>query len=168
MQSNILNYFICLHIVSYFSQLFSRCNEIAIRCIELFVRHTCLLRPISQGGRMRLGSDYTHLEQALKTLYPVLSDLGRPFRLFKSMVTLITLSPSEIVASQVTGSCVPPSTVLLLLFSFAGPELASPHQNTGWTISKLSAWLDEHQSESDRSEYKLKFCFLLINYGLRF
>lgn len=95
-------------------------------------------------------SDFQHLEQALKIICPNLTDLGRPYRLLKSMATLVALTPEEIVASQASGSCVPPSTVLLLLFTFAGPELASPHQNTGWSITKLSVWLDEHPSEAER------------------
>ncbi|KAJ8964312.1 hypothetical protein NQ317_014824 [Molorchus minor] len=78
------------------------CSEITIRCIELFVRHTALLRPISQGGRLRLRTDYVHLENTLKTICPQLADLGRPYRLLKSMASLIVLSPTEIVAGQVS------------------------------------------------------------------
>lgn len=59
---------------------YNRCGEIAVRCIELFVRHSALLRPISAGGRVRLQSDYMFLENALKVLCPHLSDLGRPYR----------------------------------------------------------------------------------------
>ena len=66
------------------------------------------------------------------------------------MAILIAQSANEIIESQGTGSPVPHSTVLLMLFSFAGTELASPHQNTGWSLQKLSTWLDEHPSESDR------------------
>lgn len=127
-----------------------RCSEVAIRCIELLVRHSAILRPISSTGRMRLRSDYHHLEHALKVLCPSLPDLGRPYRLFKSMATLVALTPEEIVRSQESGSVVPPSIILLLLFSFAGSQLASPHQNTGWSVQKLSSWLNEHVSETDR------------------
>ncbi|XP_017779416.1 PREDICTED: conserved oligomeric Golgi complex subunit 5 [Nicrophorus vespilloides] len=130
--------------------LSTKCSDIALRCIELLVRHASILRPISQGGRARLQSDFNHLEQSLKLLCPYLTDLGRPYRLFKSMATLVALTPQEIVASQEDGSSVPHSTVLLLLFSFASLDLASPHQNTGWSLPKLSAWLDEHTSEDER------------------
>ncbi|XP_065163267.1 conserved oligomeric Golgi complex subunit 5 [Atheta coriaria] len=130
--------------------LANKCSDITLRCIELMVRHTSILRPISQGGRLRLQADYGYLEQSLKILCPYLTDLGRPYRLFKSMATLVTQTPQEIVDSQGSGSSVPHSTVLFLLFSFANSELASPHQNTGWTIKKLSSWLDEHPLESDR------------------
>lgn len=114
------------------------------------MRHSSLVRPISQGGRLRLQSDYGYLEHSLKVLCPYLTDLGRPYRLFKSMATLVTLSPTEIIESQASGSSVPHSTILLLLFSYAGPELASPHQNTGWSLQNLSTWFDEHVNESDR------------------
>lgn len=130
--------------------LSAKCNDISIRCIELLVRHSSLLRPLSQGGRIRLQTDYQHLENTLKVICPQLSDLGRPYRLLKSMASLVVLTPEEIVASQASESSVPHSTVLLLLFSFAGTELASPHQNTAWSLPKLSAWLDEHTSEADR------------------
>lgn len=130
--------------------LFPRCNEIAVRCIELLAIHSALLRPISPSGRIRLRSDYQHLEKALKVLCPQLSDLGKPYRLFKSMATLVALTPEEIVKSQESGSVVPSSMILLLLFSFAGSDLASPHQNMGWNVQKLSSWLDEHRSEDER------------------
>lgn len=127
-----------------------RCSEIAVRCIDLLVRHSSLLRPLSQGGRLRLQADYLHLEHSLHAICPQLPDLGRPYRLLKSMASLVTLTPEEIVAGQASHSSVPHSTVSLLLFSFAGSELASPHQNTGWSLPKLSSWLDEHPNEKDR------------------
>ncbi|KAJ8954371.1 hypothetical protein NQ318_011044 [Aromia moschata] len=130
--------------------LSAQCSEIAVRCIELFVRHTSLLRPISQGGRLRLQSDYLHLENSLKVICPHLADLGRPYRLLKSMASLVVLSPAEIVAGQISGSSVPHSTVLLMLFAFASSDLSSPHQNTNWSLPKLSAWLDQHAGEEER------------------
>ncbi|XP_060527805.1 conserved oligomeric Golgi complex subunit 5 [Cylas formicarius] len=130
--------------------LSQKCNEIALRCIDLFILHSVLLRPISQAGRQRLQNDYNSLEQSLKIICPNLADLGRPYRIFKSMSLLVTLSPHEIIQGQTSGSSVPDSIVLLMLFSFAGPELASPHQNTGWSIPKLTTWLDEHPNEGDR------------------
>ncbi|XP_045470713.1 conserved oligomeric Golgi complex subunit 5 [Harmonia axyridis] len=133
--------------------LLLKCGEIAVRCIELFVRHTTLLRPnspITEGGRQRLKADYIYLESVLRTLCPTLTELGKPYRLLKAMTSLITLDPTEIINSYTEGSVVPASTILLLLFSHAGAELASPHQNTEWSLQKLSAWLDEHQSENDR------------------
>ncbi|XP_050312688.1 conserved oligomeric Golgi complex subunit 5 [Anthonomus grandis grandis] len=132
--------------------LSEKCSEIALRCIELFVRHSSILRPLSRSGRQRLQSDCRHLEEALKLICPQLPSLGRPYRLLKSVATLITQSAEEIVAGQARGGggSVPHSTILFMLFSYAGAELASPHQNTGWSLPKLSAWLDEHPNESDR------------------
>ncbi|XP_076269956.1 conserved oligomeric Golgi complex subunit 5 four way stop [Rhynchophorus ferrugineus] len=130
--------------------LSEKCNIIAMKCIDLLVRHSSILRPVGQGGRCRLQSDYHHLEEALKVICPNLANLGRPYRLLKSMASLITQTPEEIIASQATGSSVPHSTILLMLFSFAGPDLASPHQNTSWSLPKISAWLDEHTNEAER------------------
>lgn len=128
----------------------AKSREIALRSIDLLVRHSTLIRPISIGGRLRLQADYLTLEQSLKLIFPHLPDLGQQYRLFKSMATLITLTPKEIIESHASGSSVPHSIILLLLFSFAGLDLASPHQNTGWSLQKLSTWLDEHPNESDR------------------
>lgn len=105
---------------------------------------------MSQGGRYRLHADYNQLEASLKIICPHLADLGQPYRLLKSMASLIVQTPEEIIASQVSGSSVPHSTILLMLFSYAGSDLASPHQNTGWSLPKLSTWLDEHRNEADR------------------
>ncbi|CAG9825143.1 unnamed protein product [Phaedon cochleariae] len=130
--------------------LTTKCSEIAVRTIDLFVRHTALLRPLSSGGRLRLQADYQHLEAALRAVCPHLPDLGRPYRLLKSMASLVVLPPEEVVGGQTSGGSVPYSTALLLLFAHAGPELGSPHHNTGWSLPKVSAWLDEHPSEADR------------------
>ncbi|XP_057656246.1 conserved oligomeric Golgi complex subunit 5 [Diorhabda carinulata] len=127
-----------------------KCNEIAVRTIELFVRHISLLRPLQQGGRIRLQADFNHLENSLKVICPHLADLGRPYRLLKSVASLIVLTPEEIIAGQTVDSPVPHSTILLMLFAYAGQDLASPHQNTSWSLPKISAWLDEHQSEAER------------------
>lgn len=130
----------------------SSCAKIAIRCIDLFVRHTSLVRPISEGGRIRLQADYRDIEQALCILCPQLQLLGQPYRLLKSMGILITLPPQEIIQAQLVGSSVPHSTVLLMLFSYASPDLQSPHTSANWTIEKLSKWLDEHIDERNRME----------------
>ncbi|XP_066261823.1 conserved oligomeric Golgi complex subunit 5 [Euwallacea similis] len=130
--------------------LSEKCNEIALRCIELLVRHSSILRPVTQGGRLRLQADYQQMEDNLKIISPQLATLGRPYRLLKSMASLIAQTPEEIVTGQALGSSVPHSTILLMLFSFAGHDLASPHQNTGWSLPKLSAWLDEHPNETER------------------
>ncbi|XP_030751330.1 conserved oligomeric Golgi complex subunit 5 [Sitophilus oryzae] len=130
--------------------LSEKCNIIAIKCIDLLVRHSAILRPVGQGGRHRLQSDYHHLEEALKVICPNLTNLGRPYRLLKSMASLIIQTPEDIIAGQVSGSSVPHSTILFMLFSFANLELASPHQNTGWSLPKLSTWLDEHPNETER------------------
>lgn len=116
----------------------------------MFIRHSSLVRPISEGGRLRLQADYRDIEQALCVIYPQLQTLGTPYRLLKSMGTLITLPPSEVVQSQLVGSSVPHSTVLLMLFSHASPDLQSPYQTTNWSIEKLSKWFDEHTDEKNR------------------
>ena len=37
------------------------CKSVASRCIELFVRHACLLRPLTDFGRTKLIVDFSQV-----------------------------------------------------------------------------------------------------------
>jgi len=68
--------------------------------------------PLCRGGQMSL------LEQ-------------QQYRTLRALKTFLSLSPEEMVNKVLEGqgeSSVPPSLILLHLFSGAPPELASPHQ----------------------------------------
>ena len=39
-----------------------RMRPIAIRCLDLFVRHTSLVRPLADGGKMRLAADFAQVQ----------------------------------------------------------------------------------------------------------
>lgn len=44
--------------------LYDRTEAIAQRAITLFIRHACLLRPLGEGGKMRLAADFAQVRKA--------------------------------------------------------------------------------------------------------
>lgn len=132
------------------------CKTVVSRCIELFVRHACLLRPLTDFGKAKLLVDFAQMEVAVAPLCRggQMSLLEQQqYRTLRALKTLLPLSPEEMVDRILEGqgeSSVSPSLILLHLFSAAPPELASPHQSAGWSIGRLSQWMDNHPSERDR------------------
>ncbi|XP_014477103.1 PREDICTED: conserved oligomeric Golgi complex subunit 5 [Dinoponera quadriceps] len=132
------------------------CKAVASRCIELFVRHACLLRPLTDFGRAKLLVDFGQMEVAVAPLCRG-GQMGlleqQQYRTLRALKTLFPLSPEEMVEKILEGqgeSSVPPSLILLHLFSGAPPEITSPHQSAGWSIGRLSQWMDNHPNERDR------------------
>ncbi|XP_015108822.1 conserved oligomeric Golgi complex subunit 5 [Diachasma alloeum] len=132
------------------------CNAVASRCIELFVRHACLIRPLTDYGRAKLIVDFGQMEVALAPLCRG-GQLGlleqQQYRTLRALKGLLPLGPEKMVEKVVEmrgEGGVPASLVLLHLFSGAPPELQSPHQSAGWSINRLSQWMDGHPREEDR------------------
>ena len=136
------------------------CKTVASRCIELFVRHACLLRPLTDFGRAKLIVDFSQIEVAVAPLCRgglLGSSEQQQYRTLRTLKALIPLSPEEIVEKVLEGegeSGIPPSLILLHLFSTAPPELVSPHQSASWSVGRLSQWMDKNSNERDR----LAFC----------
>ncbi|XP_043800315.1 conserved oligomeric Golgi complex subunit 5 [Apis laboriosa] len=136
------------------------CKSVASRCIELFVRHACLLRPLTDFGKAKLIIDFSQIEIAVALLCrggQLGSSEQQQYRTLRALKALLPLNADEIVQKVLEGEgdCgVPPSLILLHLFSIAPSELESPHQSTGWSVSRLSQWMDKHPNERDR----LAFC----------
>ncbi|CAI9719984.1 conserved oligomeric Golgi complex subunit 5 [Octopus vulgaris] len=130
--------------------IFNSINGVCCRCIELFVRHACLIRPLGDGGKMKLASDFAQMESALSPFCHRPSDLGRPYRLLRAFRPLLFQSSEHISRNPVLGDVIPYSLVLSFLFARAPAELTSPHQNADWSVSYYSQWLDNHTSEKDR------------------
>lgn len=125
-------------------------HDLARRSLELFVRHASLLRPIGEGGKMRLAADFAQMELAISPLCSRPSELGRPYRVVRSFRPLLFLTVEHIAESPSVGEVIPFSTVLHFLFARAPKEMRSPHQSAGWSVSRYSKWLDEHQDERER------------------
>uniref|UniRef100_A0A1B6CBT0 Conserved oligomeric Golgi complex subunit 5 n=1 Tax=Clastoptera arizonana TaxID=38151 RepID=A0A1B6CBT0_9HEMI len=130
----------------------SSCIEVASRCIELFLRHASLVRPVSAAGRIKLAIDMKQIETAVSPLCKQLSELGRTYRLLRSFRPLIETSPEEVAECNLLGELIPHSLALMSLFNRAPPEIPSPHQSANWSVARLSQWLDGHRSEKERLE----------------
>ncbi|KAL2750038.1 conserved oligomeric Golgi complex subunit 5 [Vespula maculifrons] len=132
------------------------CKAVASRCIELFMRHACLLRPLTDFGRKKLIMDFTQMEHAVSPLCGggQLSLLEQQqYRRLRALKALILQKPEDMVQKVLedpSENSVPPSLILLHLFSSAPSELLSPHQSAGWSIGRLSQWMDSHTEEKDR------------------
>uniref|UniRef100_M3ZGJ4 Conserved oligomeric Golgi complex subunit 5 n=1 Tax=Xiphophorus maculatus TaxID=8083 RepID=M3ZGJ4_XIPMA len=130
--------------------VYDNTESIAQRAIELFLRHASLLRPLGEGGKMRLAADFAQMEMAVAPLCRRVSDLGKPYRMLRSFRPLLFQTSELIASSPAVGDLIPYSTVLHFLFTRAPSELRSPHQRAEWSIARYSQWLDDHPSERDR------------------
>ncbi|XP_068611151.1 conserved oligomeric Golgi complex subunit 5 [Brachionichthys hirsutus] len=141
------DYFRLFHCVDF---IYDSTEATAKRAIELFVRHTSLLRPLGEGGKMRLAADFAQMEMAATPLCRRVSDLGKPYRMLRSFRPLLFQTSELIASSPAVGDLIPYSTLLHFLFTRAPPELKSPHQRAEWSIARYSQWLDDHPAERDR------------------
>ncbi|KAG1656205.1 Conserved oligomeric Golgi complex subunit 5 [Nymphon striatum] len=143
-QSDYLSQFTCTDFIL-------KCiHPVACRAIDLFVQHASLVRPLGDGGKMRLAADFAQMEMAITPVCNRVGDLGKSYRMLRSFRPLLFQTVDHILNSPSIGSTVPCSLVLHFLFAKAAPELKSPHQVMGWSVSRYSQWLDENQSEPDR------------------
>ncbi|KAK6993674.1 conserved oligomeric Golgi complex subunit 5 [Biomphalaria glabrata] len=125
-------------------------NPLACRCVELFVRHASLVRPLGDGGKLRLAADFAQMELAISPLCRRPADLGKSYRLLRAFRPLLFQTPEHISQSPALGEIIPYSTVLQFLFARAPSELKSPHQVSDWSVIRYSQWLDDHTAETDR------------------
>ncbi|XP_059181753.1 conserved oligomeric Golgi complex subunit 5 [Centropristis striata] len=130
--------------------IYENTESIAQRAIELFIRHTSLLRPLGEGGKMRLAADFAQMEMAVGPLCKRVSDLGKSYKMLRSFRPLLFQTSELIASSPAVGDLIPYSTLLHFFFTRAPSELKSPHQRAEWSIARYSQWLDDHPSERDR------------------
>ena len=127
-------------------------QDLASKCVDLFILHSSLVRG-NNSGRSRLASDCVNLESALEPIFAIgqLKNDNPSLARLRSFKTLLTTDAKSYTSCPVvTEGQLPHSICLHLLFSFGPPELKSPHESAGWTISRYSSWLEDHQSEADR------------------
>ncbi|XP_067860966.1 conserved oligomeric Golgi complex subunit 5 isoform X2 [Heptranchias perlo] len=130
--------------------IYDSTETIAQRAIQLFIRNASLLRPLGEGGKMRLAADFAQMELAVAPLCRRVSDLGKSYRLLRSFRPLLFQTSEHIANSPAAGDIIPYSTILHFLFTRAPPDLKSPHQRAEWSIARYSQWFDDHPSEKDR------------------
>ncbi|KAK7861909.1 hypothetical protein R5R35_010941 [Gryllus longicercus] len=127
-------------------------SPVAGRCLELFLRHTSLVRPLGDGGRMKLAADFAQMELAVTPLCRQVAELGQAYKTLRAFRPLLFMTPEHVASCSAVGEVIPYSLVLLSLFSRGPPELPSPHQSANWSISRFSQWMDSHPSEQERLE----------------
>uniref|UniRef100_UPI00398F54D0 conserved oligomeric Golgi complex subunit 5 isoform X2 n=1 Tax=Pristiophorus japonicus TaxID=55135 RepID=UPI00398F54D0 len=130
--------------------IYDSTENIAQRAIQLFIRNASLLRPLGEGGKMRLAADFAQMELAVAPLCRRVSDLGKSYRLLRSFRPLLFQTSEHIANSPAAGDIIPYNTILHFLFTRAPPDLKSPHQRAEWSVARYSQWLDDHPSEKDR------------------
>ncbi|ELT89629.1 hypothetical protein CAPTEDRAFT_226404 [Capitella teleta] len=123
---------------------------IAVRCLDLFVRHASLIRPLGEGGKMRLAADFAQMEMGIMPFCRKVGDLGKAYRQLRSFRPLLFQTPEHIASSPAVGEIIPYSLILHYLFSRGPPELKPPHEAANWSFSRYTQWLDDHTSEKDR------------------
>jgi len=60
-------------------------QDVTVRVLELFVRHVCILRPLGEGGKMRITTDMAQIELALAPFCSKLAELGRPYKMLRAL-----------------------------------------------------------------------------------
>ncbi|XP_007504497.2 conserved oligomeric Golgi complex subunit 5 [Monodelphis domestica] len=130
--------------------VFDNTEAIAQRAIKLFVRNASLLRPLGEGGKMRLAADFAQMELAVAPLCRRVSDLGKSYRLLRSFRPLLFQTSEHVANSPALGDIIPFSIIIHFLFTRAPAELKSPFQRAEWSHARYSQWLDDHPSEKDR------------------
>ncbi|XP_062494267.1 conserved oligomeric Golgi complex subunit 5 isoform X2 [Pezoporus occidentalis] len=133
-----------------FDFVFDNTEAMAQRAIELFIRNASLIRPLGEGGKMRLAADFAQMELAVAPLCRRVSDLGKSYRQLRSFRPLLFQTSEHIASSPALGEVIPFSVILQFLFTRAPAELKSPFQRAEWSIARYSQWLDDHPSEKDR------------------
>lgn len=94
----------------------------------LFIEHISLVRPLGEGGIMRLVVDFAQVELALSPFCRRLIDLGKHYKILKAFRSLLILSTEEFQNNVIVGEVVPYDVVLHHLFSRAPTDMRSPHQ----------------------------------------
>ncbi|XP_052041942.1 conserved oligomeric Golgi complex subunit 5 [Apodemus sylvaticus] len=130
--------------------VFDNTEAIAQRAIELFIRNASLIRPLGEGGKLRLAADFAQMELAVGPLCRRVSDLGKSYRMLRSFRPLLFQTSEHVVDSPAVGDVIPFSIVIQFLFTRAPAELKSPFQRAEWSHARFSQWLDDHPSEKDR------------------
>jgi hypothetical protein len=149
-----------LQTFQYKNILMQHLNKLALRTIDLFIRHASFLRPMSDNTRRRLLIDVQQIENIIQSiLCSKLTDLGVLYKQLKAFRHLLqTKSPLEgdttIVDEShyatILSESLPYSVLLHYLFSYASTDFKSPYQSLDWSVARYSEWFDKHTNEKER------------------
>lgn len=140
--------------------LATQLQPLAEKTIHRFVLQGSLVRPLGSGGAMRLASDCAQLEFGLSSILgpsgqsslgPTgLTALGGSYRLLRAFRALLFLTPEDVVSYPGLGSTLPHSIALHLIISRCPSVMPSPYASLDWSLSRYSAWLEDHPGERER------------------
>ncbi|CAG8524966.1 9401_t:CDS:10 [Funneliformis mosseae] len=108
----------------------------------------CMVRPLSETGKLKLIGDMSQLEYSLNQLLIdnglTLADLEEEYKALKAFRQLLFLDNSQLTAAHHTASL--PLLILIHHIIVRSPlnTLQLPHKIYGWTELEYSRWLDEH------------------------
>lgn len=123
-----------------------RKQNLAEHIVVFFLRQVCLVRPLSDAGKLKIAADAVQLESAVSSIVP-LKDISKAHRMLKSLRPLL-FRDADKIQDSLESDVMLPSMILHHLFGRAPLELRSPHQCKGWSLAQYSQWLDTH-SEQD-------------------
>jgi hypothetical protein len=127
-------------------------SHLSSRTIDLLTRHASIL-PTLYTVRSQIITDLSQLEIALSAFTPVLSDLGKSYKLLKGFKTLLHMDPKEIEDSNLVPAVVPASLALNYLLTISDDELLkTPQAVKGWSAVRYSRWLDD-KTEAERINF---------------
>ena len=73
-------YWYKIHSTNLVISLSIRLETLTVRVLDLYCRHVCLLRPLGEGGKMRVTTDMAQIELALAPFCQKLANLGPPYK----------------------------------------------------------------------------------------
>jgi len=137
------------HLVSnYLSQLsckstiLPKLKEFQDSLISLYLHHLCMVRPLGEGGKMKIATDIAEMERVLGGLLDE-HTVNEQFKVLRAFRAVLFLSVEDLS----TVRNVPRPMLLNHLFSRAGDALLSPYKVAGWTPPQYVAWLYSHPYE---------------------
>lgn len=119
-------------------------NRVVSRLILVFIRISCLLRPIGEGGKLKLTADMAALEYIVSPLFPVKECSN--YKSLKSLRSLLFKDSNSFLEAPEVKELLP-SNVLHLLLSRADNSLLSPHQFKMWSIAQYNDWIEKHSEQ---------------------
>eukprot|EP01116_Phalansterium_solitarium_P022764 TRINITY_DN763_c0_g1_i1.p1 TRINITY_DN763_c0_g1~~TRINITY_DN763_c0_g1_i1.p1 ORF type:complete len:766 (+),score=293.31 TRINITY_DN763_c0_g1_i1:171-2468(+) len=119
-------------------------SALATRLLQQFVRLATLIRPVAEGGKLKLTQDMIRLELAIAPLAQA-KQLGAAYAALRALRPLLFCETAAIADSpQADWSQVPLSALLNHVISRAAPGLPSVHAWNQWSISQYAQWLETH------------------------
>lgn len=130
-------------------------ERLACRVVTLFLRHSCLLRPLGSWGKLQLARDASELEEAVVAHLAQPQAIGRPFRSLRAFKPLLFADDDKLTAAAETAAQSLPKVCIASHLLSRGPQLLhSPMSRSGLTPTQYSAWLDQHSALEAQKSFR--------------